>query len=349
LKVLCSTTCGALTGVDNGYEGFIPNWYDTKYAASYVDENFKLGLKALSKRWLDYDQVDYTTTTTQLGPFTEGTGGRSVGERKRIITPAVWSKATEEDVEMCADLQVGQEFISTPEVFEMVEARQFKMRELTAQHVFDYACDDTVTTAGLYNFFQLIMSLEHTAKILEQVELDASYLHAQAFTVGTLMDAAKLQILIKEDRAEYDKAKAVLDSYLVEKGWDGTVCPVFTADLKPADIKAAYLITTGDELETAVRTPSKMVALFKDQRPMLAGLIEIALKGDPGPLNELVKQSFTGAPVLNLGSPKQLQKLLYETLALPVEIYNAPTDAMKKRGEVRVRQRLTTWLSHTPW
>ena len=325
--------------VDNGYEGFIPNWYDTKYAASYVDENFKLGLKALSKRWLDYDQVDYATTTTLLGPFTEGTGGKYLGDRKVIIKPAVWSKATERDVALATlesgTLQVGQEFISEPEVFEMVEARQFKMRELTAQHVFDYACDDTVTTAGLYNFFQLVMSLEHTAKILEQVELDASYLHAQAFTVGTLMDAAKLQILIKEDRAEYDKAKVVLDSYLVEKGWDGTVCPVFTADLKPADIKAAYLITTGDELETAVRTPSKMVALFKDQRPMLAGLIEIALKGDPGPLNELVKQSFTGAPVLNLGSPKQLQKLLYETLALPIEIYNAPTDAMKKRGEVR--------------
>ncbi len=50
--------------MDNGYQGFIPNWLDTKFEASYVDENFSLGLKKLSKRWFNYDQVDYKTVTT---------------------------------------------------------------------------------------------------------------------------------------------------------------------------------------------------------------------------------------------------------------------------------------------
>ena len=42
----------------------LPNLQDTLLEASYVDENSKLGLKDLSKRWLGYEQVDYATTTT---------------------------------------------------------------------------------------------------------------------------------------------------------------------------------------------------------------------------------------------------------------------------------------------
>lgn len=49
-----------------GYEGdkgFLPNAYDTRIMASYVDENFSSGLKKLTKRWFDYDQTTYQEVT----------------------------------------------------------------------------------------------------------------------------------------------------------------------------------------------------------------------------------------------------------------------------------------------
>jgi DNA polymerase I-like protein with 3'-5' exonuclease and polymerase domains/5'-3' exonuclease len=48
----------------NGYEGLLPNCLDTKLEASYVDENDSLGLKKLSKKWFNYDQVDYKAVTS---------------------------------------------------------------------------------------------------------------------------------------------------------------------------------------------------------------------------------------------------------------------------------------------
>ncbi len=41
--------------------------YDTQILASYVDENDEHGLKALSKRWLNYDQVSYKDTLQAAG------------------------------------------------------------------------------------------------------------------------------------------------------------------------------------------------------------------------------------------------------------------------------------------
>lgn len=52
---------------DNGYNGLLANWLDTKLEASYVDENDSLGLKKLSRKWLNYDQVEYKTVTTIEG------------------------------------------------------------------------------------------------------------------------------------------------------------------------------------------------------------------------------------------------------------------------------------------
>lgn len=314
---------------DNGHLGFLPNWYDTKFAASYVDENSKLGLKALARKWFEYDQVEYKTVTTRQGPFVDGVGGKSLGETRVVIEPAVYRKPTQTEIEN--GHPEASPILEVPETAQMVELRQFKMDELTAAHVFDYACDDTVVTSAFYNFAQLFMEIENTAHILEQVELEASYLHAHSFVKGVNVDAVKLQELIKEDNDTYESAKLIVDGFLIEKGWDGTVCPVYSTTLTPADIKQAYEIVTGAKLETAIRTLTKLVDMVA--QPLLKSALTLALADDFTVLNKLVSSHFQGAPNLNMGSPKQLQKLLYETLGLPVKLYNKPTEAMVKRGE----------------
>jgi DNA polymerase I-like protein with 3'-5' exonuclease and polymerase domains/5'-3' exonuclease len=259
----------------NGYRGFLPNFIDTLFEASYVDENGKLGLKHLSKRWLGYEQTDYDSTVAVCGV-------------------------------------------------------KYKMNQLSAQHVFDYACDDTVTTAALHNFFSTFLMLEHTADILEKVEYPAAYLHIQSFVTGCNVDLAKLEELKREDSAVRDAAQTALDKYLIEKGWDGTVPPQLTTAPTAADIKLIHKIVTGEELETAVRTPAKLLAMIMDRG--LVGALEAALAGELEPVNALINKHYVCKPTLNVGSPKQMQKLFYETMGLPIQVYNAPTENMRAKG-----------------
>lgn len=260
---------------DNGYHGFLPNWLDTKLEASYVDENESLGLKKLSKRWLDYDQVEYKDVTT-------------------------------------------------------VNGVQYKMNQLKARHVLSYAWDDTITTAALHNFFKLFMELEGTYSVYKKVEISASYLHAQSFVHGTKVDLKKLNELQREDAETYKKAWAVVRDYLIDKGWEGTVVPVYS-EITPAVIKEACQIVTGTELKTMVRTPAKLIAMLDN--PLLVAALNQGLEGDFTMLNQVVATRFNGEPEFNTGSPKQLQRLFYEVMELPIVVFNKPTDAAKARGE----------------
>jgi len=261
---------------DNGWNGYIPNWHDTKFEASYADENDSLGLKKLAKKWFDYDQVDYKTTTT-------------------------------------------------------VDDVQYKMRELPAKHVFDYACDDTIVCSGLHTFFTFLLGLEHTYKVYEDIELAASYLHVQSFVHGTDISVSNLKALEKEDDEIYDGAKKTLDEFLIRSGWEGSLPPMIEGELTPAAIKSAFEVVAGAPLEkTMVRTISKLLQMVRDQgQPALADLLETDIPA----ANKLVASRFAAAPEFNPGSPIQMQKLLYEVMGLPVAVYNKPTANMRAEGK----------------
>lgn len=294
---------------DNGYHGFLPNWLDTKFEASYVDENNSLGLKKLSKQWLAYDQVDYDTVTTLEGEPGSLTGGKFLGLVQRCVSEAT------EDVEA--------EYVT-------VERRQYKMRELTAQHVFDYACDDTITTAALHNFFKLFMQLEHTWQVYKDVEIDASYLHAQSFVQGAPVDLSKLQELRELDDATHAEAWGKLRAYLLEKGWDGSNPPEYEGEPTPKQIKEAFTIVTGDELDTSVRKIDRLADAIEEAGALtLASLVRAR---DWQAFATFVKRHFTGEPIFNPGSPKQMQKLFYEVMGLEQKVFNMPTAAMKAKG-----------------
>mgnify|MGYP001600784380 CR=1 FL=1 len=260
---------------DNGNEGLLPNCLDTKLEASYVDENDSLGLKKLSKKWFNYDQVDYKSVTT-------------------------------------------------------IEDVQYKMCELTGAHVKDYGCDDTIVTASFHNFAKLFMQLEHTWQVYLDVEIDAMYLHTQSFIHGTKCDVAKSKELEAIDDQTFNDASVVLETYLVSKGWSGTVAPTYTAESTPAQLKEAFQIVYGKELDTAVRKLDRLAAAMSEQgSPIMANFLNT---GDWQGLTDFVRGKWTAKPVFNTGSPKQMCDLMYTTMQLPVRVYNKPTAIMRKAG-----------------
>lgn len=314
---------------DNGYRGFIPNWQDTLFEASYVDENFKLGLKERSKLHLGYEQQNYMQTVCKTGWLHElPSGGRVIAEPKL------------------------PDDLTAPEGAEWV-TKQYRMNELTAKEVFSYGCDDTIVTAALHNFYQLVMQLEHTWDVYLKVEIDASYQHVQNFLQGRSFSLATMRELEAEDKVVYDAAWEILKDYLVKAEWDGTVLPTFTPEITVKEIKAAYSICLGvtdtsedDEedaeveegpkdpvLASRVRTPSKFVAVLEQHQvgELFTESVRQCLDGDPSALNQLVAQNFTGQPLFKV-SPKQMHKLLYEVMQLPVQVYNKPTAKQRKLG-----------------
>ena len=322
---------------DNGFNGYLPNWLDTKFEASYVDENFSLGLKKLSKKWLNYDQVDYDTVTTLEGEPGSLKGGRLLGEFKKCVKAAVTRVADNQDaVEDGADgmgeygVMPGDTIEVSPAEFVTVERRQYKMRELSAQHVFSYAADDTVTTAALHNFFKLIMQLEGTWQTYLDVEISASYLHTQSFVQGVPIDLAKLQELREIDDKTYDEAWAKLSAYLMTKGWDGCLPPAYEGEPTPKQIKEAFTIVTGEELETAVRKFDRLADAAEAGGSLT--MAELIRNRDWESFKSLVLQHFDGQPKFNPGSPKQMQRLFYEVMGLPVRVFNAPTAIMRAKG-----------------
>lgn len=328
---------------DNGYNGLIANWRDTKLEASYVDENNGLGLKKLSKRWFGYDQVDYKTVTTIEGPTGTVQGGTFRGVFNKVIKPA-----TIYYIENGTGNTSPEPFYEGDEPFELAaltepwDRHTFKMRELPATHVFSYACDDTICTAGFHNFAKLFMELEGTYSVYLAVELQAAYLHCQSFIHGTRLSLPKLADLRKEDDATHAVAWATLRGFLITAGWEGTVTPVYT-EFSPAAVKESYKIVTGEDLDCRARLPNKMLEAMSHV-PLLKGAWELALgpviqwdtqnpTGQWSTLNKLVASRYSNEPVFNSGSPSQMKRLLYEVMGFPIVVYNKPTPAMTARGE----------------
>lgn len=198
-----------------------------------------------------------------------------------------------------------------------------KMNELTLAEVLAYGTDDTICTAAIYNHFKMLMELEGTYDIYQKVEISPAYLTALAFVQGTPMSLERMLDMEKADDVTYDKAWITIRNLLIEKGWEGTIYQPY--EESAPNIKAAYTLVTGKDLGTQVRTPSKLFALIREAgEETLAAVLEANTDVDA-----FLKVYFKGEPELNMGSPKQLQKFLYELLDLPVRLRNPLTDVMR--------------------
>lgn len=204
-----------------------------------------------------------------------------------------------------------------------IEGIKYRMNQLTAEHVLSYGADDSICTAALHNHFQQVMEIEGTDRVYQEVEVKPAYVTALAFIQGVNLDLGYLKQLQKEDAAAYAEAKEVLDTFLIEAGWEGTICPTFT-ELDAKAIKVGYQIIRGKPFETQVRTPSKLAVLLEEMGDTV--LAEIIKSNRIDLFSKMVQDNFTGSPDINFDSPKQMQTLLYTTLGIPVRIVNKLTD-----------------------
>lgn len=313
-----------------GERGFVPRILDTMLEGSYVNENEKLGLKHRSQLHLGYTQATFQETTRKSGPVgTLPAGGRAIKS---------W-----EDAEIS------------------MEMRQYKMDELLASEAFDYGADDTIVTAGLHNFYKLVMQLENTWHVYLEVELDAAYQHAENYVRGVSFSLAKMKELEAIDKVTSDEAWKVVRAYLMTHGWEGTVPPSYTTAITAKEIKEAYAIVMGldgedddedeagvDEdasayhaeapavkdafLGSRVRTPAKLVTLLQSLgHDDFAAMVEGCLAGKSADFTAYVRRFFTGEPKFK-ASNKMMCKLLYEVMGLPIKVRNKPTAAMKLKG-----------------
>lgn len=319
----------------NGWGGFVPNVLDTKHLASYVDENKKLGLKALSAHYLGYEQETYGEVTTFDGEVgTLPSGGRQAKAwdvHKQVLEPVELSDPDTGEKYWGEQLVTVTDDAGEPIVERQMEQRQYKMNELTAQHVLSYGADDTICTSALFHFFKIIMEIEKTWDVMVEVEQLPPYVTALAFTQGTQFDLAAMKKMEKEDAATWEEHAEVLREFLIKVEWPGTVCPSYDATITPAQVKEMVQIVLGRELVTMVRTISKLATMIADLDHPDAETVAVFLKeGYYDRLNTLVKSRFKGAAKLDTDSPKQMKEFLYETLGLPVRIVGSSTPLERK-------------------
>lgn len=227
---------------------------------------------------------------------------------------------------------------------------RYKMDELTVEQVVGYAADDTITTLALYNHFRTIMEIEGTWETYLRLETKPAYLTALAYVQGIPLSVAHIMKLKGEDDVAEKAHRATLDAYLLEKGWEGTVCPEWVTEedwyreggeplgsnarciSTPAAIKEAVLLYTGKELKTAVRKIDRMADAIEEQFPEEDALASAVRKQDANMLTSLVKSRFDGTPKFDVASPKQMKELMYDVMGLPIRLRNKATAKMKEKG-----------------
>lgn len=292
----------------NNWHGFLPNCWDTKIMSSYVDENFSNGLKQNSKRYLEYEQVDYKTVTSKTGILGElPKGGRII----RTDT----------------DPDGGPDIVT----------KQYRMNELTAKDVVAYGADDTICTAALYNFYLIQLELENTDQIVEEVEVKPAYLTALGFLTGCKVSLERLNEIEEEDDETFEKARSILAHTLLDEGLLDQMWEPYT-ECRCADFKQAFETLYGYKIESKVRTHEKLAIQMESDPnirdvPGFSNFVDAVRRQDIGYVNELLLDKFKRDPVIDMGSSKQMQKFLYDILGLPVRKVNSPTPLEKKENK----------------
>lgn len=228
-----------------------------------------------------------------------------------------------------------------------VDGVQKQMCELAATHVLSYGADDARVTAALHTWQRIVMELEHTWEVFLEVETLPEYATSLGTIQGIPVDLGRLSKMEAEDRVTMQEAERALDAYLTSKGWDGTVLPVYD-ELTPATVKEAVALSlgpvgiddSGDSVDFSTRK-RKLDAIAEDILQAYpdnedASILAAAVaQGSARLVNEVVARNFSGRPKFNVGSPKQVQRFLYDTIGATPRVFNKLTDGQRNDQEFR--------------
>jgi 5'-3' exonuclease len=350
---VCYNSWGQLWADDPDYHGFLRNVRDTAIMSSYVNENLPRGLKDQSATRLGYRQQTYEELTVRSMYRDEWNG------RGKVIHSHQEPQLEQQEVIDYAGNVIGTNEVHSGDREQIVV--KYKMRDLTATECLDYGCDDVICTAALAVFFQIIMEIEKTLEVWEDVETYPAYLTALAYVQGTKFSKERMAAQEREDDKAYDEAWPVLRQYLIDVGFDGTITPTMLPvndaaqhkddkgelplhilDYTPKGVKVAYTIVSGGRtLDTGVRMFPKLAKVMvlsseeiededvANRVKLLAAAVE---KGDLEQINALIKQCYSGEPQLDLASPKQMARLIYDVMKAPIRVINDVTPLEREKN-----------------
>lgn len=335
---------GPFLSVQDRYGPFLPNVKDTVIMASYVNENESKGLKSISEKVLGYQQTTYDQVTIKTMARRDWDG------KGRLL-----STGTD-------DITNGFDDDGNPVVVGHIDTVtvQRKMNQLSAGEVFNYGADDTICTAAFANFGLMVLELEGTDEIYDQVETYPAYLTAQGYVSGVDFSHESMRAQESDDDKAYDEAWKIVRDYLIKVGFDGTVTPtVVTSDeykvhcetkgvkedddyipFSLAGMGRIVKIVLGEEylqhegVRVKARTPAKWGKALADRHDLLSKAVS---ESRLDIINDIVSRAYDGEPVLDLGSPPQAARLLYDIMGLPVNIVNEATDLEKKFNQPLVK------------
>ena len=206
------------------------------------------------------------------------------------------------------------------------------MRDVSGEQVLEYGLDDTITTDSLHYLFECMMLYEKTLGVFNEVEPDSLLAFSMAFVRGINFDWGVYHRLKGENDANTARAKAELESMLLEVGWGESVFKPFLV-LTGKTVKELYQMVMGYELETKARSVGSVVEAIESEEAneKINSIISAVSEGIEA-VNALAERYWVPRAELNTRSPTQVKTLLYDVLNCPVRIRNPATDVMRKKG-----------------
>ena len=201
---------------------------------------------------------------------------------------------------------------------------QLGMSELTGNEVVKYGIDDVVVTDILQRRFTCIMEYEGTLDAFHNVEDDASYFTSLCFINGVDFDKEAYTKLKADNDKHTDEAWKVLNTALLEVGWEG-------GKFIPVRRKNAGVFNKIHE--ALYGKPSEYSSVQGAKKGMPNDAIVQAFDGTLDDVNALYEKYWKPKAEFNVRSPKQMCRLLYEILGMKIRIRNKPTNNMRAQGK----------------
>lgn len=309
------------------------SWEDTKLYAHHVDENLEHGLKKLSKRHLNYDQMSYAATLEEAGATNmagvTGEGVLSYGADDSLVTGHLYQHFLH-----LTSIEGTRQFISDYEcnAVHSISNAYISGAMIDLDAIARMKEEDRVTMEQAMSVIRGLLS-EHAKEpnfeaMDEFFEDQADYYRVKAklrdnSTTDTVAESMKTRKVLLKQNCFYEDLQEVPNF----KPWIPTVVqfntvagylglPKFEKVSRPGIEDWLQLLTPAQaDSDFALLIPPAHKGFSKRDTPEYLKLREYCTEV----LTEFSPKKVTGTE-LNMNSPTQCQYLMYMLLGLPVKV-----------------------------